>query len=250
MAALPPLPEQDLCQMRAEASCGNSLVLFLIFLFVVVLISIGSDDDSVLSVGTSEDPATLIEVAKVEGYSEPGIFDSQPGQTSKPIHLEKGQKYAILALHAEGGGGDHLGIAWKLPSGVSEQPIGMKPVDRSEFPHMRRAIEACLAEGNTATATLLCDFTLSPANPTPMRLEALDALAAWTKPTVRNRVNGAYRVIDVSTRDADSFKSVLSRKLAPLAESADPVVRNAVSEAAAKIGISLDPAASLRAVNA
>ena len=34
MAALPPLPEQDLCQMRAEASCGNSLVLFLIFLFV------------------------------------------------------------------------------------------------------------------------------------------------------------------------------------------------------------------------
>ncbi len=34
VAALPPLPEQDLCQMRAEASCGNSLVLFLIFLFV------------------------------------------------------------------------------------------------------------------------------------------------------------------------------------------------------------------------
>ena len=213
------------------------------------LFSIGSDDDSVLSVGTSEDPATLTEVAKVEGYSDPGSFDAQPGQTSKPIHLEKGQKYAILALHAEGGGGDHLAIAWKLPSGVSEQPIGMKPVDRSEFPHMRRAIEACLAEGNTATATLLCDFTLSPANPTPMRLEALDALAAWTKPTVRNRVNGAYRVIDASTRDADLFKSVLSRKLAPLAESADPVVRNAVSEAAAKIGISLDPAASLRAVN-
>ena len=34
VAALPPLPEQDLCQMRAEACCGNSLVLFLIFLFV------------------------------------------------------------------------------------------------------------------------------------------------------------------------------------------------------------------------
>mmetsp|Transcript_1195 Transcript_1195/g.3306 ORF Transcript_1195/g.3306 Transcript_1195/m.3306 type:complete len:233 (+) Transcript_1195:116-814(+) len=34
LAALPPLPDQDVCQMRAEASCGNSLVLFLIFLFV------------------------------------------------------------------------------------------------------------------------------------------------------------------------------------------------------------------------
>jgi len=31
---LPPLPDQDLCQMRGEASCGNTLVLFLIFLFV------------------------------------------------------------------------------------------------------------------------------------------------------------------------------------------------------------------------
>jgi len=32
--ALPPLPDQDLCAMRGEACCGNSLVLFLIFLFV------------------------------------------------------------------------------------------------------------------------------------------------------------------------------------------------------------------------
>ena len=32
--ALPPLPDQDLCAMRGEASCGNFLVLFLIFLFV------------------------------------------------------------------------------------------------------------------------------------------------------------------------------------------------------------------------
>jgi hypothetical protein len=32
--SLPPLPAQDLCQMRAEACCGNSLVLFLIFIFV------------------------------------------------------------------------------------------------------------------------------------------------------------------------------------------------------------------------
>ena len=32
--ALPPLPEPDRCQMRAEACCGNSLVCFLIFIFV------------------------------------------------------------------------------------------------------------------------------------------------------------------------------------------------------------------------
>ena len=210
--------------------------------------AICSDDDSVLSVGTSDDPATLREVAKVEGYSDPGSYDSQPAQQSQPIHLEKGRHYAILALHAEGGGGDHVELAWKLPNGKWEQPIGVKPVDQSEFPHMRRAIEACLAEGTPATAALLCDFALAPSNPAPMRLEALEALASWTTATPRNRVNGAYRVIDGKARDVEAFKAVVSRKLAPLAESADPVIRSAVSEAAAKIGVSLDPEASLRAV--
>ena len=213
------------------------------------IFSICSDDDSVLQIGTSDDPATLREVAKVEGYADPGMFDAQPGQSSKPIRLEKGRRYAILALHAEGGGGDHLAVAWRLPDGTSEQPIGMKPVDRSEFPHMRRAIEACLAEGTNESAALLCDFALSPANPLPMRIEALDALANWTSAAPRNRVNGAYRVLNTSARDLESFKGVLSRKLAPLAESADPLMRGAVNDATAKLGVSLDPAASLRAVN-
>jgi putative membrane-bound dehydrogenase-like protein len=208
-----------------------------------------SDDDSVLSVGTSDDPSTLRPVARVEGYADPGIFDAQPGQVSAPIRLEKGRSYAIQALHAEGGGGDHIAIAWTLPSGRSEQPIGVKPVDRSEFPHMRRGIEACLAEGTPESAALLCDFALSPANPIPMRLEALDALANWTTAAPRNRVNGAYRVLDGRGRDPESFKSVLARKLAPLAESADPTMRGAARDAAAKVGVSLDPDAALRAVS-
>jgi len=211
--------------------------------------AICSDDDSVLSVGTTDDPSTLREVAKVEGYSDPGIYDAQPAQQSKPIRLEKGRRYAILALHAEGGGGDHVELAWRLPNGKWEQPLGVKPVDKSEFPHMRRAIEACLAEGTAETAGMLCDFALSPANPLPMRLEALDALASWTNAKPRNRVNGAYRVIDGSSRNAEAFRAIVARKLAPLAESADPAVRSAVSEAAAKIGVSLDPEAALRAVN-
>ncbi len=211
--------------------------------------AVGSDDDSVLMLGTSEDPKTLKTIAHVEGYSEPGDYEAQPEQRSKPVHLEKGRKYAILALHAEGGGGDHCSIAWTLPNGKSEQPIGMKPVDKSDFPHMRRGIEACLAEGTPATAALLCDFALSPTNPMPMRLESLEALSNWTTASPRNRVNGAYRVIDGKSRDVEAFKGVLARKLAPLAESADPIIRSAVRDTATKVGISLDPDASLRAVS-
>jgi mono/diheme cytochrome c family protein len=211
--------------------------------------AIASDDDSILFVGTSDDPATLREVAHVEGYTNPGDYASQEAQRSRPIRLEKGKRYAIQALHAEGGGGDHCGIAWTLPSGRSEQPIGALPVDRSEFPHMRRAIEACLADGSLESAARLCDFALSPSNPMPMRLEALDALAAWTSGAPRNRVNGAYRVLDLSSRDANALKAVLARKLAPLAENPDATLRSAARDVATKYGVSLDPESSLRAVS-
>jgi putative membrane-bound dehydrogenase-like protein len=215
--------------------------------------AVSSDDDSILFVGTSDDPASLVEVAHVDGYTNPGDFESQELQRSKPIRLEKGKHYAIQALHAEGGGGDHCAIAWTLPSGRSEQPIGMKPVDRSEFPHRRRAVEACLAEGTTEAAALLCDLALNPANPTAMRLDALDALGSWTTAAPRNRVNGAYRLIDGSARATNSeamsaFKSVLARKLAPLAESKDAAIRSAARDVAAKFGLSLDPEQSLHAV--
>jgi len=250
----PPSETVVLANGEAKRNIGNGYISRITGVVVApetgdYLFSVCSDDDSVLSVGTSEDPSTLRPVAKVEGYADPGIFDAQPGQTSAPIRLEKGRSYAIQALHAEGGGGDHIAIAWKLPSGRSEQPIGVKPVDRSEFPHMRRSIEACLAEGTPESAALLCDFALSAANPVPMRLEALDALANWTTAAPRNRVNGAFRTIDGRSRDLEGFKSVLARKLAPLAESADPVVRGAARDAAAKVGVSLDPEAALRAVS-
>ena len=212
------------------------------------IFAIASDDDSILSVGTSDDRASLVELAHVDGYSEPTDFESQPNQRSKPVHLVKGQRYAIQALHAEGGGGDHCSIAWTLPSGGVEAPIGVAPVDRSEFPHMRRAIEACLAQGTIECAVLLCDFALTSANPPAMRIEALEALGVWMAPPPRNRVNGAFRVIDIGARDEALFKSVLARKLAPLAESADPLVRLTARDVATKYGVSLDPAVSLLAV--
>ncbi|MFM7260379.1 MAG: PA14 domain-containing protein, partial [bacterium] len=216
-------------------------------------LAIASDDDSILFLGTSDDPATLVEIAHVEGYSNPGEYDGQPAQRSKPVQLEKGRRYAIQALHAEGGGGDHCSMMWRLPSGRVEAPIGAAPINRSEFPHLRRAIESCLAEGSAETAGLLCDIALSPANPMPMRVEALEALAAWRDGAPRNRVNGAYRVLDVAARNTDAakaaFASTLARKLAPLAENPDPTVRSIARDVATKYGVSLDPEAALRAVS-
>jgi putative membrane-bound dehydrogenase-like protein len=217
------------------------------------IFAIASDDDSILRIGATDDPTTLVEVARVEGYTNPGDYASQQLQRSQPIRLEQGRRYAIHALHAEGGGGDHCSIAWWLPSGRSEQPIGAIPVDRSEFPHMRRAIEACLAEGTPETAALVADIAVNDANPLPMRLDALEALAAWTDAAPRNRVNGAFRALDLTVRAPGSdahaaFKAVLARRLAPLSESTTAALRSAARDVAAKHGVSLDPDEALRAV--
>jgi putative membrane-bound dehydrogenase-like protein len=253
LLARAPDERKDLAAPEAPRNAGNQY-LARISGFVEApetgdyIFAIASDDDSLLLLGTSDDPSTLREIATVSGYTDPGDYESQDGQRSAPIRLEKGRRYAFVALHAEGGGGDHCSVRWKLPSGRVEGPIGATPVDRSEFPHMRRGIEACLAEGTPESAALLCEFVLAPSNPLPMRIEAIAALAAWGSPSPRNRVNGAYRPLDGASRDIAAFKGVLSRKLAPLAESKDPAIRSAVQDLAAKVGVSLDPEASLRAV--
>jgi hypothetical protein len=37
--------------------------------------------------------------------------------------LEAGKRYAIEALHKEGGGNDNLAVGWQLPDGTQERPI-------------------------------------------------------------------------------------------------------------------------------
>ncbi len=212
------------------------------------IFGIASDDDSVLLIGTDEDPSTLREVARVEGYSNVNDFTSAPGQQSASIQLEAGKRYAFEARHAEGGGGDHLTVRWQLPSGAMESPIGATPIDTSDFPFTRRALYAALRMGSDSLASEVCTYALATSNPEPMRLEAIATLGEWLSPGVRDRVNGAYRPIDASRRDAEAFKAVLARRLAPLAEDRSAAIRAATLEMTSKHGVSLDPDAALRAI--
>ena len=211
--------------------------------------AIASDDDSVLFIGADESPSTLREVARVEGYSNVNEFTTMPSQSSGPIQLEQGKRYAFEARHAEGGGGDHLTVRWTLPDGAIESPLGAAPIDTSEFPLTRRALYAALREGTPEYASEVCTYALGRDNPEPMRIEAIAILGEWLAPGVRDRVNGAYRPIDASARSADAFKAVLTRRLAPLAEDRSAAIRAAVLEMTSKHGVSLDPDAALRAIS-
>ncbi|HYO22217.1 MAG TPA: PA14 domain-containing protein, partial [Flavisolibacter sp.] len=55
------------------------------------------------------------------GFREWNKFASQK---SEPVYLEAGKKYYIEAVHKQGHGGDHLSVAWQLPDGTVEAPIG------------------------------------------------------------------------------------------------------------------------------
>ena len=49
-------------------------------------------------------------------------------QISKPVQLQQGKVYFMQAIVKEGGGGDHLSVKVKLPSGVEKAPLGGKDV--------------------------------------------------------------------------------------------------------------------------
>lgn len=74
---------------------------------------IASDDAGELQLSTDPTPANLRPIARVEGYTGQRQWDHEPGQRSQPILLEKGKLYYLRAFHSQGGGADHLSLAWQ-----------------------------------------------------------------------------------------------------------------------------------------
>ncbi|NQV34466.1 MAG: leucine-rich repeat domain-containing protein, partial [Phycisphaeraceae bacterium] len=68
-----------------------------------------SPDDSVANLDTAP-------VCEVDGWTNKGEWDKYPtSQTSAPVALVAGQRYAFRAVVREGGGGDGMGVAWSGP---------------------------------------------------------------------------------------------------------------------------------------
>ena len=86
---------------------------------------IASDDNSRLKLSSNENPAGVVEVAEVNGWTDPLDWDQDPSQQSDPISLVAGQKYYMDITHKEGGGGDHLAIAWQIPGSAETNIITM-----------------------------------------------------------------------------------------------------------------------------
>ncbi|MFO0827650.1 MAG: HEAT repeat domain-containing protein [Phycisphaerales bacterium] len=207
-----------------------------------------SDDQSVLYLGSSDDPATKAKIAWVDGYASRGDWTSQESQASQPVMLEAGKRYYLEVRHAQGGGDNHVAAGWQRPDGTLERPIGSGTNRPLDAPIVRRVINACVRSDDAASAAALGDLARSDELSEAMRLEALGALGEWTKPTPRDRVNGRWRPVDPSHRDAAAYRTILQQKLPGLATNGSPALRGAARDIASANGVTLDGTANLNVV--
>jgi len=84
---------------------------------------LAADDSAELWLGTSKEESSKKLIAYLYEWTLPKQWEKFPSQKSAKIHLEKGKKYYISALHKEGGFNDHCSVGWQLPNGTKEMPI-------------------------------------------------------------------------------------------------------------------------------
>lgn len=84
---------------------------------------ISSDDSSELWISTTTNPATMTRIAYVSGYTSPRQWTKFSSQQSGARALTAGQGYYIEARQKEGGGGDHLAVAWRGPATANQTNV-------------------------------------------------------------------------------------------------------------------------------
>jgi quinoprotein glucose dehydrogenase len=121
-------------------------------------------------------------------------------------------------------------------SGALPELAGL--IERSDWPlpAMRRIINANFRLGTPGSAGALAQFAAQSDAPVMMRVEALECLSTWAKPSGRDRITSLWRPV-VAQREsktaAEALQPVISKLLL---ESPDPV-RAAAASASARLEI-------------
>ncbi|MEX0742502.1 MAG: HEAT repeat domain-containing protein, partial [Phycisphaeraceae bacterium] len=156
---------------------------------------VAADDSAEVYLSTSESPDDKRLIASAPQWTEMNIFDKYPEQQSDPIELVAGERYYIEVLHKEGKGGEHLIVGWRKPDGTQEVPIGGSE-ETAPVELLRRAINANLAVGTQEAAARVARFAADVTQPTVLRAEALEVLAVWSQPPLRDRVLNYTRPLE------------------------------------------------------
>jgi HEAT repeat protein len=101
---------------------------------------------------------------------------------------------------------------------------------------IRRCINANLRVGTDEALQTVMDYAKKEGNPEALRVEAIDAISTWAKPSVLDRVDGRYR--GVIQRDVATVRNKTSESLIQLLNNRDAAVRLSAVKAVSKLGIS------------
>ncbi len=115
---------------------------------------LASDDDSELWLGTNELPASATRILSLFGYSGEKQWNGR--SPSGWVSMTAGTRYYIEVLHKEGGGGDHLALAWQR-SGTPNPVNGSGEIPGSVLSYRTGGIYPDIPIGNNPPA-----FTADP----------------------------------------------------------------------------------------
>lgn len=84
---------------------------------------ISSDDQSELRLSPDDNPAHVLRIAWVQGWTNPREWEKYSAQRSSWIALEANRPYYLAALMKDSSLSDHLAVRWEGPDGLAEAPM-------------------------------------------------------------------------------------------------------------------------------
>ena len=151
LVANPPAPDDtcltntfEIFQNRADNYSAQLAGLFVATESGPHVFFISADDNARLFLSTDESPANKVEIAREPAWANPrewtgagggGGREGVPSASGGPqanisaaMNLEAGKRYFIQAFMQEGGGGDNLAVAVRLPSATEDPANGSAPI--------------------------------------------------------------------------------------------------------------------------
>ncbi|MGC4016596.1 MAG: Calx-beta domain-containing protein [Luteolibacter sp.] len=127
---------------------------------------IASDDASRLYLSTDSTAANKVQIATVSGYTSFQDWDANASQKSVTKTLTAGQSYYMEVQHQEGGGGDHVSVAWEGP-GFTRTPI-VSPITDTAPRTVRLLVSATNRMEGDGSEPMLQVLLDRPAGTTPI----------------------------------------------------------------------------------
>lgn len=163
---------------------------------------VSADDPAEVYLSTDDQPANKQLICLEPQWNNPRMYrtldrrdPNDPENVSDPVPLVAGQRYYFEILHTEGGGGDNVSLAWRVPGGPEvrdgDLPIGGANVESSVNPDL------------FAATIVSIEPTQTPANGPGLTLEVrgtgfrADSIVHWNgapRPTTFDPVSGVLGV--------------------------------------------------------